>query len=144
MGFSIRLGEAVGEALGEAEQAIGRRLAEMTGPTAPEQPQEADEPQETALPSWEALEGANPEELAEEPAALHTVHAHAVVTDEGLAVLHEVPTTDNPEGLHTREEVNGRGKYHRAENPVPGEVYYLRDHRRHWNPVRFTSPEAGS
>lgn len=62
--------------------------------------------------------------------------------DDAAAAASEVPSAlelvYSPEGLHTRHETGGRrARYEPVSDPQPGETYYLRDGRRHWNRVVY-------
>lgn len=157
-GFTAHVTEMAGHALQTALDAIGQQLDHATN-MEQEQSRAPNSEQQIEQPSTPATEFNSPDWLAEanrrldEQAAKDretttpTVAAHAVESD-GIAVLDDiedidhttddVPTTTSAEGLHTREDNGtGRAKYHPVGYPTPGEVYYVRDHRRHWNPVRF-------
>jgi hypothetical protein len=114
--FENRLAEATGSAI---ERAMGTIEAFTIEPatTEPAEP--------CPIPTYA--------EYREEAA---TVAAHAV--EQEVACEPEAQETNSPDGLHERQEGQPRSKYILVPNPTPGETYYRRDHRRHWNPVKYT------
>jgi hypothetical protein len=146
----------VSEAISSLVHDIGNQVDAVTrcytsAPLAEPTPAEPEEYLAVPLPESLLVEK-DPEAIATPTVAAHAIEAQAVgvlpddddeqeddqdgIEDSALMPEDGIPTTRDPDGLHTRKGEGNQSRYSPAECPELGQVYFRRVGRR-WQPVRY-------